>query len=453
MDQLSSEQARITTNWAQYQREIYGALRPPQFSTDPQVWEQQAAKKLAGNKFWYIAGSANQGLTDRANREAFARYRLIPRMLAGASSPRDLSIELFGKKFPSPLLAAPIGVQSIAHASGELGSAVAVARLNIPFVLSTASNTNLEDIADAHERASVDSAAVSTSSLNGFAKPERWFQLYWPKDDEVTISLLKRAQESGFTTLVITLDTFTLGFRPADLDRAYLPFVWGEGCAIGFNDPVFNSIYVKFQASGPQLSLPDKFKLLLQRSRGNIGLFVWILCNHRKVFKSLAWISQAFSGINRTWQDLELIKNHWHGPIVLKGIQSVQDARLAVEHGIDGIVVSNHGGRQVDGAVASLNALANITADDTVKQSNMTILFDSGIRTGSDVVKALALGANAVLIGRPYMYGLALGGEQGVQHVFKSLLAEVDITMGNIGKSNIAELTRDILDIEKSNNA
>ncbi|KAK9330028.1 hypothetical protein V1520DRAFT_391786 [Lipomyces starkeyi] len=287
-----------------------------------------------------LCGTAGQGRTQRANIELF--------------------LTLFGKKFPSPILVSPIRVQSTAHPQAEVASARAAAKLNVPFILSTASSTNMETVAEAH------AAASECVDSTEFAKPDRWYQLYWPKDDKLTVSLLRRAEVSGFSVLVVTLDTFSLGFRPADLDQSYLPFIWAEGCAIGFSDPEFNE---------------------------NISLF------------SLAWIAEVFSGTHKTWEDLKLLRDSWNGPIVFKGIQSVEDAHLAINQGMNVIVVSNQ-----------------------VRKSDLTIIFDSGIRTGSDILKALTLGAQAVLIGRPYIYGLALGGQEGVEHVLKCLLADADIT-------------------------
>ncbi|KAK9491894.1 FMN-dependent dehydrogenase [Lipomyces doorenjongii] len=427
-------------SWAGYQTRIYSSLLPPKLSTDSSRWESEARACMPSRNYNYIYGTAGQGRTQRANLDAFSRYRFIPHVLSGATV-RDLSVTLFGKKFPSPILVSPIGVQSIAHPQAEVASARAAAKLNVPFILSTASSTNMETVAEAH-------AAASISLDNTeFTKPDRWYQLYWPKDDKLTVSLLRRAEVSGFSVLVVTLDTFSLGFRPADLDQSYLPFIWGEGCAIGFNDPVFNEKYSK-QLAGPKLSIFQKLKLLVKKSRGSISLFFALLWWHKKVFKSLAWISEVFSGTHKTWEDLKLLRDCWNGPIVLKGIQSVEDAHLAIKHGMNGIVVSNHGGRQADGAIASLDALEKITADEVVRKSNLTIMFDSGVRTGSDILTALALGAKAVLIGRPYIYGLALGGQEGVEHVLQCLLADADITMANLGRKNIAELDRRILNLE-----
>jgi lactate 2-monooxygenase len=417
--------------YTNYQREIYGSFRAPKFSTKPEEWEKAARSKIPEPNFLYVLGSASKGRTYTANIDAFDRYRLRPRMLVNATR-RDVSINLFGRKYDSPLLVAPIGVQSILHADGEEATARACRDLNVPMILSTAATRTIEQIAAA----------------NGSGP--RWYQLYWPRPqfDEVTISLLDRAKNNGFEVLVVTLDTFNLAWRPNDLDTAYLPFIWGQGCEIGLSDPVFNRLYDEQQANDKR-TLGEKLteaREIFSRP-GSLPTALKIAANVATIKKSQAWLDVMNSGTYREWKHLEILKKHWKGPIVLKGIQTVEDARKAAEYGMDGIVVSNHGGRQLDGAIASLDALAEIAADATVKSSNMTLLFDSGIRTGSDILKALALGANAVLVGRPYAYGLAMGGEEGVKHVLRCLLAEMDNMLGNLGKTSLSELSEDDLRI------
>jgi isopentenyl diphosphate isomerase/L-lactate dehydrogenase-like FMN-dependent dehydrogenase len=276
------------------------------------------------------------------------------------------------------------------------------------------------------------------------------YQLYWPKPqhEEITASLLRRAKNNGYKVLVITLDTFNLAWRPTDLDESYLPFIYGLGCQIGFSDPVFNARYEAGLAADSR-SLPEKlseaYSTLLRP--GTLYGALKVLTNITTLRKSQAWLDVLNSATYRSWEHLETIKQLWDGPIVLKGIQTVSDAHKAIEYGIDGIIISNHGGRQLDGAIASLDALAEISSDPKVQDSKLTLLFDSGIRTGSDVLKALALGAKAVLIGRPYMYGLAIAGQQGVEHVLKCLLADTDNMLGNMGKRSIRDLDREDLQI------
>lgn len=412
-----------------YQRDIYAAFRKPAISTKPAVWEELARKKVPAANFGYVYGAASAGTTHAANTEAFKRYRLRPRMLINATR-RDTSMELFGTKYPSPLFVGPVGVQSIMHKDAEEATARACKECKVPMILSTAATRTIEEVAAANG--------------NG----DRWYQLYWPRPqyEEITISLLNRAKASGFKVLVVTLDTFNLAWRPNDLDHSYLPFLFGEGCQIGFSDPVFNRIYDEQLANDQRPAKEKIFEALDILGRPGTPFGALKMLRYAKTLKrARAWTEVLNSGTYREWAHLEILKKHWDGPIVLKGIQTLEDARKAVDYGMNGIIVSNHGGRQLDGAIASLDALAEITADQQVKESGLEILFDSGIRTGSDVLKALALGAKAVLIGRPYMYGLAIAGEDGVKHVLKSILADTDNMMGNLGKTSLKQLCRDDL--------
>jgi len=377
-----------------YQAEIYlnglAGVRPD-FTTDAGALEESARQRLEPGPFWYVAGAAGVGATARANREAFDRWRIVPRMLRDATT-RDLTTTVLGTAMPAPVLVAPVGVQSILHPDGELATARAAAGLGVPMVLSTASSHTIEEVAAA----------------NGDGP--RWYQLYWPNDDEVCASILRRAQDAGFTTLVVTLDTWTLAWRPHDLDAAYLPFIRGVGTAIPFSDPAFRAGL----ATSPEEDV-------------NAAVLRWI---------------PMFTGTDKSWDRLPFLRELWSGQIVLKGILHIDDARRAADAGMDGIVVSNHGGRQVDGAIASLDALPGIAQ---AVGDRITVLFDSGVRTGADTVKALALGARAVLIGRPIAYGLAHGGEAGVRHVLRSLLADLDLTVGLSGYRNVDELTAEAL--------
>ncbi len=299
---------------------------------------------------------------------------------------------------------APVGVQAAYHSDGEKGLATACASLGVPYIYSTAACTTIEEVAVAADGA-ISGTNTSNSSSSKDANPAqapRWFQLYWPKDDEITASLLARARAAGCHALVVTLDTFTMAWRPLDLDAGYLPFAVGEGNALGLSDPAFRAKFAEVSGGG---TVEDN---VLAASR--------------------LWAADVFSGYAHTWEELATLRRLWgDGPIVLKGVLSVEDAVLAVEHGMDGIVVSNHGGRQLDGAVPSLEMLPEIV--DAVGDK-LTVLFDSGIRTGSDIMKALALGAKAVLVGRPVIYGLGAAGSEGARHVLAGLLADVDQSMG-----------------------
>ncbi|KAH6889371.1 FMN-dependent dehydrogenase [Thelonectria olida] len=409
-----------------FQRDIYQSFRPPIFSTTHSEWERLARSKVPTPNFGYVYGSASSGATASANREAFNRYRLRPRFLVDATR-RDVGIELFGTRYKSPLLVAPVGVQNIMHPDAEEATARACHALEVPMILSTAATRTIEQVAVAN------------------ADGHRWFQLYWPKPqyEEVTVSLLNRAKASGYKVLVVTLDTFHLAWRPTDLDTAYLPFIWGQGCQVGFSDPVFSTLFEEMQRNDTR-GYGEKLAELwsIMRRPGTAYGAAQILLNARVIQKSRAWLDVMNSGTYREWEHLKILKRLWDGPIVLKGIQTAEDAHLAIDYGMDGIIVSNHGGRQLDGAIASLDALAEITADEKVKSSNLTVIFDSGVRTGSDVLKALALGAKAVCIGRPYVYGLAAGGQGGVEHVLKCLLADTDNMLGNCGKKSIHDLSR-----------
>lgn len=416
-------------SYVSYQREIYSSLHPPKYSTKPSAWEAAAKAAIPLPNFLYVAGAASSESTHASNRSAFERYRLRPWMLVQATR-RDMSIELFGEKYKSPLLVAPIGVQEIVHPDAEEATARACKSVGVPMILSTAATRSIEQVAKA----------------NGDG--DRWYQLYWPKPqaEEFTASLLKRAKENGFKVLVVTLDTFMIGWRPNDLDESYIPFIWGQGCQIGFSDPVFNRMYEEERKKDTR-SVGEKVSEIWQilKRPGNIGGFTKVVTHASIMKRAMFFTSLVASGHYRDWNDLQSLRKHWDGPIVLKGIQTVEDAHRAIEHGMNGIVVSNHGGRQLDGAVASIDALAEIGSDEKVKNSGLTVLFDSGIRTGSDVLKALALGAKAVLVGRPYVYGLAMGGEEGVKHVLNCLLADTDSSLANLGKKTAGEISRDDL--------
>ncbi|KAI5362779.1 putative FMN-dependent dehydrogenase, FMN-dependent alpha-hydroxy acid dehydrogenase, active [Septoria linicola] len=416
-----------------YQRDIYSSFGKPIFSTKPAEWEALAKEKVPEANFGYVYGSASSFKTYNANLAAFDRYRLRPRMLVNATR-RDLSVNLFGTTYQSPFLVAPVGVQNIMHSDAEEATARACLNIKVPMILSTAATRTIEQVATA----------------NGSG--DRWYQLYWPKPQEeaITVSLLNRAKANGYKVLVVTLDTFTLAWRPEDLDNSYLPFLWGDGCQIGHSDPVFLERYAEMLAADTR-SASEKLAEawdLIKRPGTPFGA-LRLLANASKIKMSRAWLDVMNSGTYREWKHLEMIRKLWDGPIVLKGIQSVEDAHRAIEYGMDGIVVSNHGGRQLDGAIASLDALAEIGADEKVKESGLTLLFDSGIRTGSDVLKALALGAKAVLVGRPYMYGLAIKGQAGVEHVLKCMLADTDNMLANMGKKSIKDLSRDDLQIRR----
>jgi lactate 2-monooxygenase len=353
--------------------------------------EGEAAKVLPPESLAYIlAGAGNRDTTD-ANAAAFRRWR-IRRPKGRKPANVDLSTSILGTRMPAPVVFAPVGVQTLAHPQGDLATARAANELDLTYVHSTQGAYKMEDVAEA----------------NGDGR--RWYQLYWPTDDELAVSFLNRAKKSGYTHLVITLDTTLLGWRPLDLDRGYSPFLENKGIANYTSDPVFQQ----------QMPVPAEVAPL------PAGI----------VFAGV------FQNPGLSWDRLPLIRDNWDGPILLKGIQSPRDAKRAVREGIDGIVVSNHGGRQVDGAIASLDALPPIVK---AVGNKMPVLFDSGIRTGADAFKALALGADAVLIGRPYLYGLALDGQRGARTVMRMLVDDLESEIRKAGHRTHRKLSRSSL--------
>jgi lactate 2-monooxygenase len=385
---------RVSQPLETYQDEIYfNGLNwaVPQFPTSLHGLEVAARAAMTPRAFDYVAGGAGSGDTVSENLEAFRRWRIVPRMLTDVSAPSYASTVL-GADLPAPFLLAPVGVLAIAHPDGEAAVARAAAAAGVPMILSTAASTPMEEV-----------AAASGAG-------HRWYQLYWPKDRALAASLLGRAQAAGFSVLVVTLDTRTLAWRPRDLDNGYLPFLHGIGIQNYLTDPAFQAALARPVDVDPGAAVLR--------------------------------YTQVFGDLSLTWDDLPFLRQHWHGPIVLKGILSVPDAVRAADAGIEGIVVSNHGGRQVDGAVGALDALPAVAE---AVGSRLTVLFDSGIRGGADLLKALALGAQAVLIGRPYVYGLGLGGEAGVRHVLRALRNDFELTMRLAGVARLDDLGPDCL--------
>ncbi|RGP69069.1 l-lactate dehydrogenase cytochrome [Fusarium longipes] len=397
----------------------------PAFTFQPSRWESLAKETLSATSWGYIHGNSGNASTYQNNINSFSRWSIVPSRLVpsrkdenGQEQFADTTTKVLGQNLPFPVAIAPIGVQKIFNPEGETAAARAAASLGIPYTLSTASSTSIEDVAAA----------------NGENAP-RWFQLYWPsrEHDDITISMLKRAKESGYTALFVTLDTYVLGWRPTDLDNGYNPFIHPDhiGVEIGLTDPVFKKQF-KEEHGYDITDAPSGVYQAAQGGSAGAGLGV----------AAREWAKIVFPGHSHSWEDIEFLKKHWDGLIVLKGIQSVQDAKKCVEVGVQGIVVSNHGGRQQDGGVSSLGMLPRIV--DAVGDK-IDVLFDSGIRCGADIMKALALGAKCVLVGRPYAYGLALGGEDGVRHVLRALCGDLTMNMHLAGLRDISEVTRDIL--------
>jgi len=382
-------------HFADHYREIYMlglGGQTPAVPVSVAELEQAAIAAMEPKAANYVGAGAGSEDTIRANAEAFRHWRIVPRMLRDVAE-RDLSTTLLGTAMPAPLLLAPIGVQAILDEEGELATARATAAVGVPIIASTNSHFTLEEIAAA-----------------GGPEARRWFQLYWPNDRELAASFVGRAEAAGYGAIVLTVDTFIPGWKPRDLQQAWLPFLNGMGVANYFQDPVFRAALEK---------TPE------EDQGAATGHFLGVQANPAL-----------------TWDDLTWLREQTALPIVVKGIQHVDDAREAAARGVDGIVVSNHGGRQVDGAIASLDALPPIAA---AVGDELAVLFDSGIRSGADALKALALGADAVCLGRPYVWGLALGGQAGVEAVLKMVLGELDLTMALCGLTRTSEISADLL--------
>lgn len=403
--------------------------RRPAVPTDSAELEVRARAQMSPRAWAYVAGGAGEGATMRANREAFDRWRILPRMGAGHVD-RDLSVDLLGRTLPTPLLLAPIGAAALAHRDSDLHIGRAAAATGVPYVLSNQGCSPMEDVA----------------SVMGDSP--RWFQLYWSTDEPLVDSLLRRAEASGAEAVVVTLDTTMLGWRPQDLNLGSLPFSQGIGIAQYTSDPRFQEIVrerVAAAAAGAgkadgQVTL-GALRSLLSISREHPGSTRANLRAHEPR-ASVETFLDIYSNPGLTWETLATVRQRTSLPVLVKGVLHPDDARRAVEAGMDGIVVSNHGGRQVDGSIASLDALP------AVRQAvgpDLPVLLDSGVRTGSDVVKAMALGATAVLLGRPYVYGLALAGADGVRDVMANVVAELDLTLGLSGVGSVRDLSPDLL--------
>jgi L-lactate dehydrogenase (cytochrome)/lactate 2-monooxygenase len=407
-----------------YRAGVFG--HRPVVPVEPSALEAAAHRRMSPQAWAYVAGGAGQHRTVQANLDAFGRHRIVPRMLVDVGE-RDQSVELLGRRLPSPLLFAPIGVLEMAHRDAEYAVAEAARALGIPMIISTQGSVPMEDTARA------------------LGDTPRLYQLYWSREDAVVDSFVARAEAIGSDAIVVTLDTHVLGWRTQDLDLGYLPFARAEGIAQYTSDPTFRGLAEQrstVQSTEPTpRPTPAAVRALVSMARHYPGRF---LDNMRSPVPRAAveTFLDVFSRSTLTWDDLDYLRRRTSLPIYLKGIQDPRDAALAIEHGVDGIVVSNHGGRQVDGAIGSLDALPGIV--DQV-DGRIPVLFDSGVRSGADAFIALALGAQAVLVGRPWVYGLALAGADGVRAVMEHMLAELDLTMGLSGVSTIDQITRDLL--------
>lgn len=382
------------TPFGDYQLEIYlnglaGVV--PDLPMSFAELAERARHAMPPSIWSYVAGGAGDERTQDANAAAFGRWGLYPRMFVGAAK-RDLSVELFGMTLPSPVLLAPIGVAGLCSQDGhgDLAAAGASALTGVPMIGSTLMNDPMEDV------------AARLAGTPGF------FQLYTPTDRELAESLVHRAEAAGFKAIVVTLDTWITGWRPRDLSTSNFPQLRGHCLANYTSDPVFK-------------------KLLAQAPEADPGAVV-------------SRFAQLF-GNPLTWDDLPWLRSITKLPLIVKGICHPDDARRAVDGGVDGIYCSNHGGRQANGGLPALDCLPDVVG----AVPGVPVIFDSGIRSGADIVKAIALGATAVGVGRPYAYGLALGGTRGVVHVLRSLLAEADLIMAVNGYPSLADLTPEAL--------
>ena len=416
------------------QNEVYRAGvfgRMPRVPVSARALEERAERVLDARAYSYVAGGAGDEVTQRANRAAFDKWAVVPRVLRDVSS-RDSSVELFGRRLPAPLLLGPVGALELVHDEADLAVARAAAGLGVPMVFSNQASVSMEDC-----------AAVMGSGPD--AAP-RWFQLYWSTSDELVESLVGRAEASGCDALVVTLDTTMLGWRPRDLDLGHLPFALGKGIAQYTSDPVFRRL-VEERAAGagtaePQpRPTPAAVKALIGMTKAWPGSF---RDNLRSPLPRAAveTFLAIYSRPSITWADLAWLRSKTRLPILLKGVLHPDDARRALDEGVDGVVVSTHGGRQVDRSIPALDALPEVVG---AVAGRAPVLLDSGVRTGADAFVAVALGATAVLLGRPFAWGLALRGEEGVRQVVSDVLAEFDLTLGLTGHTAVEQLSPDVL--------
>jgi L-lactate dehydrogenase (cytochrome) len=403
--------------------------------TSARALQRRAREHLSARAYAYVAGGAGAEVTQRANRAAFDRWALVPRVLRDVSV-RDTSVELFGRRLPAPVLLGPVGALELVHPDADLAVARAAAALGVPMVFSNQASVPMEQC-----------AAVMGSA-------PRWFQLYWSTSDELVESLVGRAEASGCEALVVTLDTTMLGWRPRDLDLGHLPFALGKGIAQYTSDPVFRRL-VEERASAPTPTEPgaaatrDRLpRPTLAAVRALVGMArAWpgpLVENLRSPLPRAAveTFLAIYSRPSITWGDLAWLRSRTRLPILLKGVLHPDDARRALDEGVDGVVVSTHGGRQVDRSVAALDALPDVVA---AVADRAPVLLDSGVRSGADVVTAVALGARAVLLGRPFAWGLGLAGEAGVRQIVSDVLGEFDLTMGLTGHTAVDQLSPDVL--------
>ncbi len=407
-----------------WQRKIYidgmAGIRP-KVPVDFERLQKKAKKMMTKEAWGYIAGGAGRETTMGSNQAGFNHWKLIPRMLRDVSV-RDTTTPLFDSKLPLPFLLSPIGVLEMVHKHSDLAVGKAASRVGVPFIFSNQASLPMETVAKA------------------MGDSPRWFQLYWSKSNELVESLVKRAENCGCSAIVVTLDTTMLGWRTRDLDLAFLPFLKAKGIAQYTSDPVFMRL-LKENAIAEEIQTerkirPTTFLSLFQLINNYPGSFLKNMTSGEPLAAVRQFIN-IYSRPSLTWDNLSFLRERTKLPILLKGILHPEDAKLAKEHGMNGLILSNHGGRQVDGAVSTIEMLPEIKK---AVGSDFPLIIDSGIRSGADMMKALALGASACCIGRPYVYGLAIAGEQGVYEVIRNFAADFELNMGLTGCKNIEEV-------------
>ncbi|MFC5969783.1 alpha-hydroxy-acid oxidizing protein [Halomarina salina] len=377
------------------QRDIYAmgmlADQPPSLPVRYEDLERAALDAMDDRAANYLAGGAGGERTMSANTDAFEDWSLLPRMLRDVSE-RELSVELLGDRWDVPFCLAPIGIQTIMHEEGERATATAASDLDVPMCLSSVASYTLEEVAEV------------------LGDTPKWFQLYASSDQAVTESFVERAEDAGFDAIVLTADVPILGWRERDLQGGYLPMLDGEGMANYFSDPVFRERLDVEPEENPDVATQE--------------------------------FLDVFGDPSMDWQFLEDLVGMTDLPVVVKGILHPEDAEEAIDRGAEAIAVSNHGGRQVDNSVGALDALPAVVE---ATMDRVPVTFDSGIRRGADVLTALALGADAVMVGRPFACGLAVDGRDGVREVCSNLRADVDITLSNLGRTSVRDLDRSAL--------
>ena len=418
-----------TRQSAIYRRGTLG--QAPRVPTHPDELEARARKEMSEQAWAYVAGGAGAGATVRSNRGAFDRWQVVPRMLHGTTS-RDLRTEVLGTPFAAPVMLAPVGAADLVAPGSDVAIARGAAAAGTPYVFSTQGCVPMEETAQA------------------MGDVPWWYQLYWSVDEDLVDSLIGRAEAAGARALVVTLDTTMLGWRTRDLDLGSLPFTQGIGIAQYTSDPRFMEIVRERVAAagdapsplagtrgaGKVVAAASGARTLVRQARRHPG-------GTRDNLRSpepraaVETFLDIYSNPGLSWGHIETLRSRTRLPVLLKGVLHPDDAQRAVDSGIDGIIVSNHGGRQVDRSIASLDALVAIRER---LGAEPVVLLDSGVRSGADVFVALALGADATLIGRPHIYGLALDGADGVQAVVEDIVAEFDLTMGLVGAATTADI-------------